>query len=96
MHEFLERPVQLHERIAYGVTQAADALSVGKSTIWRLLKEGRIKAVHLGGRTVIPRTELIRLLDEAEAAADAKKGAAYPDLQSAAPFDAPAVKGAPR
>ncbi len=72
MHEFLE-PVKLHERAAYGVAQAAEALSVGKSTVWRLIKDGRIKPIQLGGRTIIRRSELDRLLDEAEAAAEDRR-----------------------
>lgn len=52
-------------RLAYGVQEAADALSVGKSTIWRWIHDGRLKPIKLGGRTVIRREELLRLLDDA-------------------------------
>lgn len=52
-------------KLAYGVSEAADALSVGKSTIWRWIHEGRVKSLKLGGRTLIRREELMRLMDEA-------------------------------
>lgn len=52
-------------RLAYGIEDAAQALCVGKSTIWRWVHDGRVKTIKLGGRTLIRREELMRLLDEA-------------------------------
>lgn len=52
-------------RLAFGVIEAAEALSVGKSTVWRWIHDGRLKTIKLGGRTLIRRSELDRLLDEA-------------------------------
>lgn len=54
-------------RLAYGVEEAAEAMSVGKSTVWRWIHDKRVRSVKLGGRTLIPREELLRLL-EADAA----------------------------
>ena len=51
--------------LAYGVKEAAVALSVGESTLWRWIKAGQLRTCKLGGRTVIRREELVRLLDEA-------------------------------
>lgn len=53
------------ERLAFGVDDAAKVMSVGKSTIWRWVHDGKLKTVKLGGRTLIPRTELLKLLDAA-------------------------------
>lgn len=60
-------PVAPTDRQAFSVDRAAETLSLGASTIWRLIKAGRLKTVKLGGRTLIRREELLRLLDAAEA-----------------------------
>lgn len=52
-------------RLAYGVAEAATTLSVGKSTIWRWIHDGRLRTVKLGGRTLVRHEDLVRLLDEA-------------------------------
>lgn len=52
-------------KLAYGIEEAARAIGVGKSTIWRWIHDGRVKTIKLGGRTLIRREELMRLLDEA-------------------------------
>lgn len=55
----------LGDRLAYGVEEAAVVMSVGKSTVWRWIHDKRVRSVKLGGRTLIPREELLRLLDAA-------------------------------
>ncbi len=57
----------LSDRLAFGVEEAATVMSVGKSTIWRWIHGKKVRTVKLGGRTLIPREELLRLL-ESEAA----------------------------
>ena len=52
-------------RLAYGVTEAAAALSVGTATVWRWVKDGKVKTLKIGCRTLIRREELVRLLDDA-------------------------------
>ena len=52
-------------KLAYGIEEAAQAIGVGKSTIWRWVHDGRVKTIKLGGRTLIRREELMRLLDDA-------------------------------
>lgn len=52
-------------KLAFSVLEAAASIGVGKSTIWRWIHDGRLKTVKLGGRTLIRREELVRLLDEA-------------------------------
>lgn len=56
---------RLAERLAYGVEDAATAMSVGKSTVWRWIHDGKVRTKKIGGRTLIPRSELLRLLDAA-------------------------------
>ncbi len=40
--------------LTYGVVDAARALGIGRSSIYRLIADGKLEARALGGRTVIP------------------------------------------
>lgn len=53
------------ERSAYGMREFAKALGVGLSTAWKWQAEGKFKVVRVGGRTLVPASELRRLLGEA-------------------------------
>jgi excisionase family DNA binding protein len=46
------------ERLALSVEDTADALSVGRVTIFKLIKEGRLKASKIGRRTIITMAEV--------------------------------------
>jgi excisionase family DNA binding protein len=50
------------QRMALSVNEAASALGMSASTIWKLIALGRIQAVRLGRRTVIQVEELQRIL----------------------------------
>ena len=41
------------EKLAYTVDELADALSMGVSTVYKLLSEGKLKAVKYGRKTMI-------------------------------------------
>lgn len=60
--------------LAYGVAEAAIALSVSESQIWIWLRQGRIRTFKAGARTLIRREELLRFLDAL--AADSQPSAA--------------------
>ncbi len=47
------------EKLAYGIKDAASALGIGRTTIWRAIKEGKLPAVKVGNRTLI-RTEALQ------------------------------------
>jgi excisionase family DNA binding protein len=49
--------------VAYSVPQAALALGISKTSVWKLIKEGDLPAVKLGRRTLIPTGALQTLLD---------------------------------
>jgi excisionase family DNA binding protein len=46
---------------AYGPVEAAKLLGKGEATIWRWVRSGKILAVRIGGRTLIPEKEIERL-----------------------------------
>lgn len=50
------------DKIAYSVPEAAAAIGVGKSTVWKLIQEKRLPIVKLGARTLIRREALEALL----------------------------------
>jgi len=51
------------ERLAYTVSEVADALGVSRSHGYELVRRGLLPAVELGGRTLIPRTALLQHLE---------------------------------
>ena len=45
-------------KLAYSITQACAASSLGKTTIYAHIAAGRLRAIHVGGRTLIPADSL--------------------------------------
>jgi excisionase family DNA binding protein len=60
----------------YTIPQAAAALGIGRSSIYALRKAGRLGFAHVGGRAVIPVSELDQIVADLEAEARASRGAA--------------------
>jgi len=51
------------ERLAYSVQEAADLLGVHYFSVYRLIQRGKLKTCHaLRGKLLVPRTELLKLL----------------------------------
>jgi len=44
------------------VADAAGLLSVSQSHLWKMLRDGEIRAVKFGRRTIIPLAEVVRVL----------------------------------
>lgn len=66
--EALERSFEADaERKFYTVRDAAQLLSIGESTLRRLVREGKIRGLKVGGRIVIPVSEVVRLQQGEEA-----------------------------
>jgi excisionase family DNA binding protein len=42
------------EKITYTMREASMALGVGKTTLWKAISEGKLAAIKLGSRTLIP------------------------------------------
>lgn len=49
-------------RIAYRPTEVADALGIGRTVVYRLIKEGRIRTLRVGTRIVVPREAILDFL----------------------------------
>ena len=56
-------------KLAYSIREACEASSLGKTNIYALIGAGKLQAVRIGGRTVIP-AESLNALIRGESAAD--------------------------
>ena len=50
-------------KLAFSIRDACAASSLGKTTLYSLISAGRLKAVRVGGRTIIPAESLQALLN---------------------------------
>jgi excisionase family DNA binding protein len=57
------------ERLAYRVSEAAEALAISRSRFYELVAEGRIHTLKEGARTLVRRSELERYLDDLDSRA---------------------------
>jgi excisionase family DNA binding protein len=46
------------------VPDACKALGISKAMLYKLASQGKVRLVHIGGRTVVPETEIDRLASE--------------------------------
>ncbi len=53
------------DRLAYRINDFTSAVGLSRSTVYELIKNGELRAVHIGGRTLIPASEAKRLIGEA-------------------------------
>ncbi len=49
-------------KLAYSVKDACGASSLGKTTLYKHIAAGRLRAVRIGGRTIIPAESLNALI----------------------------------
>lgn len=49
-------------RLTLSVRETCAALGVSRSTVYRLLKDERLRSVHIGRRVLIPVSEIRRLI----------------------------------
>jgi len=54
--------------LTFSVEEAAEVLGIGRQLAYDLARTGRIPVIRLGGRYVIPRAALMRMLGETDAA----------------------------
>jgi excisionase family DNA binding protein len=52
-----------HAPLAYSVRDACKALSIKKTKLYAIIKEGRLRVVRVGRRTLIPADSLLALLN---------------------------------
>jgi excisionase family DNA binding protein len=52
------------DRLALSVEEASRALGIGKSTAFKYIREGKLPALRLGRRILIPKAKLEKLLEQ--------------------------------
>lgn len=62
------------EPITCTIKQAAAASGLGQWSIWKLIKDGHLEAVRIGGRTLVNIASLKRLLKNGQSANSSKRG----------------------
>ena len=58
MQEHLSKP------LANQINDVCRRLGIGRTLVYDLIKQGRLRPIKLGTRTLIPESELQRLIDE--------------------------------
>lgn len=48
--------------LAYGIKDFAGLVGIGQTTIFKMIKNGELRAIKIRGRTLIPATEVARLI----------------------------------
>ncbi len=51
------------ERRGYSVDEIAQIIGCGRVTVYELIKQGRLRRVKVGARTIIPLSEIEKLLN---------------------------------
>lgn len=51
-------------KLAYSIREACEATSLSRTTVYAHISSGRLKAIRVGGRTLIPSESLIKLINE--------------------------------
>ena len=58
-----EKPsVNVGERLLLRINDASHAIGLGRTKIYALIQSGKLKVVRIGGRTLIERSEIERLI----------------------------------
>lgn len=55
--------------VSYSVEDAAKALGIGRTFVFKLIKDGHLKAIKVGRRTLITLREIEAFLDRSQGAA---------------------------
>jgi len=50
--------------LVHSIPEACARLGVGKTMFFELLHQGHVRSIKIGRRTLIPESELVRLVDE--------------------------------
>lgn len=51
------------DRRGLSVREAAQYLGIGTTSLYKLIRQGRVRIIKLGSRTIVPRAEIERVLN---------------------------------
>ncbi|MGZ5095925.1 MAG: helix-turn-helix domain-containing protein [Burkholderiales bacterium] len=69
MKHRIRKELLQNERLTLTVRKAAQILGIGRNQAYRTAREGTLPTIRFGGRILVPRAELKRLLARPEEAA---------------------------
>jgi excisionase family DNA binding protein len=49
-------------KLAYRINEACQCLGIGRTSLYELVKSGDLKLIKIAGRTLVPRSEIERLI----------------------------------
>lgn len=52
-----------HTKLGYSIREACEATSLGRTTLYNHIAAGRLRAIRIGGRTIIPTESLHDLME---------------------------------
>nr|PZN85221.1 MAG: hypothetical protein DIU57_07105 [Pseudomonadota bacterium] len=55
------QPHPSSEKFAYRISEACTALGIGRTSLYKLVNEGKLRLINVAGRSLVPRSELERL-----------------------------------
>lgn len=55
-----------NERFAFRIPDACIALGIGRTHLYALIRKGNLRVIRLGGRTLVPLSEIVRLTSVAD------------------------------
>jgi len=66
IEQLQEEGKEHHEERFYSVKRAAELLDMGESTVRRLIAQGELRAVRVGGKLLIPASSLREVVESQE------------------------------
>ena len=54
------------DKLVYSVNEAAELLSIGRTMLYDLMREGRLPSLKVGHRRLIARADLERFVEQAQ------------------------------
>ncbi len=63
-YEHLLRRLTADGKLAYSIAETTRALGVCRATVWNLAKRNQLQVKRVAGRTLVPATEIARLLTQ--------------------------------
>jgi len=64
----------LLQRQGFGVSEFAYITNLGRTSVYELIRQGRVRVVKIGRRTIIPRSEIDRLLRDNQPKSEEDQG----------------------
>jgi excisionase family DNA binding protein len=61
--------------LSYSIDGAAEALGLGRTSIYGLINSGKLRNVTVGARRLIPRSELVKLANDGDGGTPSGRGA---------------------